>query len=61
MKRESKNKTLILWIEELWEEVEIQFYGITFAIFVFILIYFIFHPSWMKPLLESFSRFKLSL
>ena len=61
MKRESKNKTLFIWIEEIWEEIEVQFYGITVAIFVFILIYFIFHPSWMRPLLEIFSHFKRSL
>ena len=61
MKRESKNKTLILWIEEIWEVVEIQFYAMTVAVFFFVLIYFIFHPPWMRPLLETFSHFKLSL
>ena len=45
MKRESKSKTLILWIEEIWEEVVMQFYGITFSIFAFIFIYYIFHPT----------------
>ncbi len=57
MKRESKNKTFIIWIEEIWEEVEVQFYGITVAIIVFILIFFIFHPPWMRPLLDIFSHF----
>tara|TARA_Y100001968_G_C19406286_1_gene743815 strand:- start:740 stop:907 length:168 start_codon:yes stop_codon:yes gene_type:complete len=54
MGKENKNKTLIIWLEEAWEEIEIQFYGIIFAIFFFVLIHFIFHPLWMQPLIEIF-------
>ena len=61
MKRESKNKTFIIWLEEIWEEVEIQFYGITFAILFFVLVYFLFHPIWMRPLFDFFLHIKLSI
>ena len=56
MERDSKNKTFLIWIEEIWEEIEIQFYGIIGAIFFFIAIYLIFHPLWMKPLIDLFSK-----
>ena len=42
------------WIEEIREEIEIQFYGITGAIFFFVLFYFIFKPSWMKNIVDFF-------
>ena len=52
MVRESNNKSLLNWIEEILEELEVQFYGITAAIIFFVLFYFIFKPSWMKTLFE---------
>ena len=52
MQRESDDKKLFNWLEDIWEEIEIQFYGITGAILFFILIYFIFHPSWMKNMVD---------
>ena len=61
MKIESKNKTFMIWLEEIWEEIEIQFYGIVGAVFFFILIYLIFQPLWMRPLFDFFSHIKLSL
>ena len=54
MKRENKNKPFLIWIEEIWEEIELQFYGITGAIIFFIALYFIFKPSWMKTVFEVF-------
>ena len=60
MKRESKNKTFTIWLEEIWEEIEIQFFGIAGAIIFFVLVYFIFHPIWMRPLFDIFSHIKLS-
>ena len=54
MVREGKNKSFLNWIEEILEEVEVQFYGITGAIIFFIAFYFIFKPSWMKTVFEVF-------
>mgnify|MGYP001161275311 CR=1 FL=1 len=54
MVRESKNKSLLNWIEEIQEEVEVQFYGITGAIIFFIVLYFIFKPNWMKNVFDVF-------
>ena len=54
MERESKNKSFFIWIEEIWEEIEIQFYGIIGAIFFFALIYFIFKPQWMRLVFDIF-------
>ena len=54
MKKEIKNKSLLIWIEEIWEEIEVQFYGITGAIFFFIIVYLIFHPPWIKGVLYLF-------
>ena len=54
MVREGKNKSFLNWIEEILEEVEVQFYGITGAIIFFISLYFIFKPSWMKTVFELF-------
>tara|TARA_B100000214_G_scaffold333445_1_gene275504 strand:- start:112 stop:279 length:168 start_codon:yes stop_codon:yes gene_type:complete len=53
---ESKNKTFLLWIEEIWEEIEVQFYGLTGAIFFFVVIYLIFKPVWMRSLFELFLK-----
>ena len=58
MERESKNKSILIWIEEIWEEIEVQIYGIIFAIAFFSLIYFIFHPQWMSPLFDLFSTIR---
>ena len=58
MDRDSKNKSLFIWIEEIWEEIEVQFYGIIGAIFFFVIIYFIFQPLWMRPIFDLFSKIK---
>ena len=60
MEKESKNKSFLIWIEEIWEELEVQFYGILGAIFFFILIYFIFKPLWMRTAFDILFRGKLS-
>ena len=60
MVRESKSKSFFNWIEEIQEEVEIQFYGITGAIIFFIILYFIFKPSWMKNVLDVFLNLNCS-
>tara|TARA_B100000965_G_C18998666_1_gene501420 strand:+ start:246 stop:434 length:189 start_codon:yes stop_codon:yes gene_type:complete len=59
MERESKNKSFFIWIEEICEEIEVQFYGIIVAIMFFFVIYFIFHPIWMRSVFDFFSRNKL--
>ncbi len=59
MGRDSKNKPLFIWIEEIWEEIEVQFYGIIWAIFFFAVIYLIFQPLWMRPVIDLFSKIKL--
>ena len=59
MERDVKNKSFFIWIEEIWEEIEVQFYGIIGAIFFFVIIYFIFQPLWMRPVLELFLNIKL--
>ena len=61
MKRDSKNKSFFIWIEEILEEIEVQFYGVIGAITFFVLIYFIFKPIWMKPIFDLFSKIKLLL
>ena len=61
MKREIKNKSFLILIEEIWEEIEVQFYGIVGAIFFFVVIYFIFQPHWMSPLFDLFLEIKLLL
>ena len=58
MERESKNKSFLIWIEEIWEEIEVQIYGIIGAIFFFGVIYFIFQPHWMSPVFDLFSKHK---
>ena len=54
MKRDNNN--LMVWIEEIWEEVEVQIYGIIGAIFFFVLFYFVFHPIWMRSLFDFFLK-----
>ena len=61
MKRDSKKKPFFIWIEEIWEEIEVQFYGIIGAIFFFVVIYFIFQPLWMKTVVGLFSKIKFSV
>ena len=56
MKSKNKFQSIITWIVEIWEEVEVQIYGITVAISFFALIYLFFHPAWMRPLIEVFSQ-----
>tara|TARA_Y100001968_G_scaffold306643_1_gene323648 strand:+ start:1535 stop:1723 length:189 start_codon:yes stop_codon:yes gene_type:complete len=58
MERDNQNKSLFIWIEEFWEEIEIQIYGITGAIFFFVVIYLIFQPLWMKYVFEIISKMK---
>ena len=57
MKKE-QNKSLITLIEDIWEEIEIQFYGISFAMIFFVLIYCSFHPNWMKSLIDFYIKLK---
>ncbi len=59
MERDSRNKSFFIWIEEIWEEIEIQIYGIIGAIFFFVLIYFIFQPLWMRPVIDLCLKIKL--
>ncbi len=61
MVRESKDKYFLIWIEELWEEIEVQFYGIVGAIFFFVVVYFIFKPLWMVTVVDLFSKIKLHI
>ena len=61
MERESKNKSFLIWIEDIWEEIEVQIYGIIGAIFFFCVIYFIFQPQWMSPIFDLFLKIKLSV
>ena len=58
MERDSRNKSFFIWIEEILEEIEVQFYGIIGAIFFFIVIYFIFQPLWMRPVIDLFVKIK---
>ena len=59
MQTEAKNKSFLIWIEEIWEEIEVQFYGIIGAIFFFTVIFFIFQPLWMRTVFDLFSKSKL--
>ena len=58
MERDSRNKSFFIWIEEIWEEIEVQFYGIIGAIFFFVVIYLFFQPLWMRPVVDLFSKIK---
>ena len=57
MKKESDFKLFITWLEEVWEEIEIQFYGIAGSILFFVIVYLFFQPPWMKPLIDFFHKF----
>jgi len=59
MQKESKIKLLNNWLEEIWEEIEIQFFGIIGALLFFILIYLFFHPTCMKPVIDFFHNIKI--
>ncbi len=59
MKRESKNETFLIWVEEVCEEIEVQIYGIICAILFFGVFYFIFQPHWMSTVFDLFSKIKL--
>ena len=61
MERENKNKSFLIWIDDIWEEIEVQFYGILGAILFFIVIYLVFQPIWMRPLFHLFSKSKLPI
>ena len=61
MNKKNFNKSILVWIEEIWEEIEIQFYGIMIAMLFFVLVYLFFHPLWMKPLSDLFKIIKLTL
>jgi len=50
MIKETNPRTINTWIEEIWEAIEIQFYGLIGALIFFIFLYFLFHPTWMYPL-----------
>ncbi len=54
MERESKNKTFLIWVEEFWEEIEVQIFGIIGAILFFSVIYFIFQPHWIRNVFNLF-------
>ncbi len=56
MEGENKNKSFLIWIEDIWEEIEVQIYGIIGAIFFFGVIYFIFQPHWMINVFDLFSK-----
>ncbi len=49
MNKKNKNIFSNIWLEEIWEEIEVQFYGITVALIFFISIYLLFKPLWMNP------------
>ncbi len=61
MIRDSKKRSYINLIEEIWEEIEIQIYGILGATVFFVLVYLFFQPTWMKPIINFFYNIKLSL
>ena len=58
MRRENNNKSISDWLEDIGEEIEIQFYGIIGAIFFFVLIYLLLKPSWMSSVIEFFYEIK---
>ena len=61
MEKEGKNKSFFILIEEIWEEIEVQFYGIIGAMFFFIVFYLIFQPPWMRALVDLFLKSKLTV
>ncbi len=56
MVKERKNSSILIWIEEFWEEIEVQLYGIIGAILFFIIVYLIFQPPWMKAIVYLFQK-----
>ena len=54
MSKETNNKSILVWLEEIWEEIEIQFYGIIGALLFFLLLYLFIDPPWMRPLIDFF-------
>ena len=50
--RRDINKSFLTLFEEIWDEIEIQFYGIIGALAFFALLYLFFHPIWMTPLFD---------
>ena len=56
MVRKNKIESFLDWIEEIREEIEVQFYGIIGAIFFFLLLYLIFQPVWMKTVFDLFLK-----
>ena len=59
MSRENIRKIFITWLEEAWEEIEIQLYGIVSAFLFFLLLYLFFKPSWMIPFIDYVKNIKL--
>ena len=60
MCKEIFKKSFITFLEDIWEEIEIQFFGITGALLFFTFVYFFFHPPWMRSLIEFFVNLNLS-
>ena len=60
MKRENVTKIILTWLEETWEEIEVQLYGIIGAMIFFILLYLFFKPSWMKSFVDFLVNLKIS-
>ena len=57
MERGENNRLFFFeWVEDIWEEISIQFFGITAAIIFFVVVYFLFHPRWMKTLIDLFKN-----
>ena len=56
MGRETKNNSFHIWIEDIWEEIEVQIYGIIGAIIFFCVIYLTFQPTWMTPVFDLFRK-----
>ena len=54
MKRETNNESIFTWFEEIWEEIEVQFYGIVGALLFFLMIYLFFQPAWMKEAVNKY-------
>ena len=48
----NNERSVYAWFEEIWEEIEIQFYGIIGALIFFSLLYILFRHSWMNPLIN---------
>jgi Na+/H+ antiporter NhaC len=53
MSRNTDNQ-ILTWLDEIREEIEINFYGIAFALIFFFIVYLFFDPPWMSPLINYF-------